>query len=155
MRNDDDGLMWSTEGWFFTPAGRRYASLVVGHRPLREACLASRREKPVKWVTMIGPCSRMSPAAMFHHRFSLVRLDKSIPICHTHRVENLIKTEESMALDAHVTELSDKHRALEKQIENEMARPSADDIEISKLKREKLRIKDELERLKAEVSQVA
>ncbi len=92
---------------------------------------------------------------MFHHRFSLVRLDKSILICHTHRVENLIKTEESMALDAHVTELSDKHRALEKQIENEMARPSADDIEISKLKREKLRIKDELERLKAEVSQVA
>lgn len=60
-----------------------------------------------------------------------------------------------MALDAHVTELSDKHRALEKQIENEMARPSADDIEISKLKREKLRIKDEIERLKAEVSQVA
>jgi len=60
-----------------------------------------------------------------------------------------------MALDAHVTELSDKHRVLEKQIETEMARPSADDIEISKLKREKLRIKDELERLKAEGSKVA
>ncbi len=60
-----------------------------------------------------------------------------------------------MALDAHVTELTDKHRALKKQIENEMARPSADDIEISKLKREKLRIKDEIERLKAEESEVA
>ncbi len=60
-----------------------------------------------------------------------------------------------MALDAHVNELSDKHRVLEKQIETEMARPSADDIEISKLKREKLRIKDELERLKAEGSKVA
>ena len=60
-----------------------------------------------------------------------------------------------MALDAHVTELSEKHRVLEKQIENEMARPSADDIEISRLKREKLRIKDELQRLKAEESQVA
>ena len=60
-----------------------------------------------------------------------------------------------MALDAHVTELSDKHRALEKQIENEIARPSADDIEISKLKREKLRIKDEIERLKAQESKVA
>ncbi len=60
-----------------------------------------------------------------------------------------------MALDAHVNELSDKHRVLEKQIETEMARPSADDIEISKLKREKLRIKDELERLKAEGSTVA
>ncbi len=60
-----------------------------------------------------------------------------------------------MALDAHVNELSNKHRVLEKQIETEMARPSADDIEISKLKREKLRIKDELERLKAEGSKVA
>ena len=60
-----------------------------------------------------------------------------------------------MALDAHVNELSDKHRVLEKQIETEMARPSADDIEISKLKREKLRIKDELERLKAEENKVA
>jgi hypothetical protein len=55
-----------------------------------------------------------------------------------------------MALDAHVTELSDKHRALEKKIENEMARPSADSLMIAQLKREKLRIKDELERLKAE-----
>lgn len=54
-----------------------------------------------------------------------------------------------MALDAHVAELSDKHRALEKKIESEMARPSADDLEIAALKKEKLRIKDELERLKA------
>ncbi len=60
-----------------------------------------------------------------------------------------------MALDAHVTELSDKHRVLEKQIKSEMARPSADDIEISKLKREKLRIKDELERLKAQESRLS
>jgi hypothetical protein len=97
----------------------------------------------------------MDLGARVHHRFSLGRLDKSPPICHTHGVENLIETEESMALDAHVNELSDKHRVLEKQIETEMARPSADDIEISKLKREKLRIKDELERLKAEGSKVA
>lgn len=55
-----------------------------------------------------------------------------------------------MALDAHVTELSDKHRALEKKIENEMARPSADSLMIAQLKREKLLIKDKLERLKTE-----
>ena len=92
---------------------------------------------------------------MYRHRFSLGRLDKPIPICHNRGVEILVKTEESMTLDAHVTELSDKHRALEIQIENEIASPSGDDIEISKLKREKLRIKDELERLKAEESKVA
>jgi len=60
-----------------------------------------------------------------------------------------------MTLDAHATELSEKHRVLEKQIENEMARPSADNLSLSRLKREKLRIKDELERLKAEESRLA
>jgi hypothetical protein len=63
-------------------------------------------------------------------------------------------TEEQMALDAHVNELSDKHSALEKQIENEMARPSADGLKLSRLKREKLQIKDEIERL-TQVSHVA
>jgi len=53
-----------------------------------------------------------------------------------------------MALDAHVSELSDKHRALEKQIEHELARPSSDDLTVAQLKREKLRIKDELMRLR-------
>ncbi len=59
-----------------------------------------------------------------------------------------------MTLDAHVNELSEKHRALEKQIENEMARPSADALKLSKLKREKLQIKDEIEKL-THVSNVA
>ena len=60
-----------------------------------------------------------------------------------------------MALDAHVTELSKKHRALELEIETEMARPSVDNLKITRLKREKLQIKDELERLRAEEARVA
>ncbi len=60
-----------------------------------------------------------------------------------------------MALDAHLDELSEKHRALEKRIENEMARPQADSLLISKLKREKLQIKDEIARLQEARSQVA
>lgn len=60
-----------------------------------------------------------------------------------------------MALEAHVSELTDKHRALEQKIETELARPSSDSIVISELKREKLRIKDELERLKAEEAEDA
>lgn len=60
-----------------------------------------------------------------------------------------------MALDADVTELSEKHRALETKIETEMARPSVDNLKITRLKREKLQIKDELERLKAKEAQVA
>lgn len=60
-----------------------------------------------------------------------------------------------MALDAHLAELSEKHRTLEKKIEEEMARPSADTIKINTWKREKLRLKDEMERLKHGMSDVA
>jgi hypothetical protein len=53
-----------------------------------------------------------------------------------------------MALDAHLVELSEKHRALDRKIEEELARPTADDLVIADLKRQKLRLKDEIERLK-------
>lgn len=62
--------------------------------------------------------------------------------------------EEQMALDAHVNELNGKHSALKKLIESEMARASTDSLQVSELKREKLRIKDEIEKFKL-VSQVA
>jgi hypothetical protein len=52
-----------------------------------------------------------------------------------------------MALASHLAELSEKHRSLERQIEEELARPSVDDLEISKLKKEKLRIKDQITKL--------
>ena len=57
-----------------------------------------------------------------------------------------------MALDAHLVELSEKHRALDRKIEEEMARPISDDLMIAELKRQKLRLKDEIERLKQEAS---
>jgi hypothetical protein len=57
-----------------------------------------------------------------------------------------------MALDAHLVELSEKHRALDRKIEEEMARPISDDLMIAELKRQKLRLKDEIERLKHEMS---
>ena len=33
-----------------------------------------------------------------------------------------------MALDAHLVELSEKHRQLDRKIEEEMSRPTADDL---------------------------
>jgi hypothetical protein len=57
-----------------------------------------------------------------------------------------------MALDAHIAELSEKHRALDRKIEEELARPTADDLKIAEMKRQKLRLKDEIERIKSEVS---
>ena len=55
-----------------------------------------------------------------------------------------------MALDAHLTELSEKHRALDRKIEEEMARPSVDALRVAELKRQKLRLKDEMARLQSQ-----
>jgi hypothetical protein len=57
-----------------------------------------------------------------------------------------------MALDAHLVELSEKHRALDRKIEEEEARLTADPLKIKEWKRQKLRLKDEMERLKHELS---
>jgi len=57
--------------------------------------------------------------------------------------------EGKMALASHLAELSEKHRSLERQIEEELARPGADDLRISKLKKEKLRIKDQMSKLQS------
>jgi hypothetical protein len=54
-----------------------------------------------------------------------------------------------MAIASHLAELSEKHRLLERRIEEEVARPAADDVTIRRMKREKLKLKDEIERLRA------
>ena len=57
-----------------------------------------------------------------------------------------------MALDAHLVELSERHRSLDRKIEEELSRPAADTLKIAEWKRLKLRLKDEIERLNHEVS---
>lgn len=56
-----------------------------------------------------------------------------------------------MALQGHVQELSEKHKKLEDLIESEMAHPDWDETRVAALKKEKLRIKDELERLRSSI----
>ncbi len=55
-----------------------------------------------------------------------------------------------MSLQAHISELEAKHKALKEEIEEELAHPSSDDLHIAELKRQKLRLKDEIARLRAE-----
>jgi hypothetical protein len=55
-----------------------------------------------------------------------------------------------MAVDAHIEELSGKHRALDKLIQDESAKPSSDDIKIAELKRQKLLLKDRMMRLRSQ-----
>jgi hypothetical protein len=55
-----------------------------------------------------------------------------------------------MALSAHLQELSERHRQLERRIEEAVARPGSDDLEIRRMKQEKLKLKDEITRLQSE-----
>jgi len=53
-----------------------------------------------------------------------------------------------MALEAHVEELSTKHRNLDAMIQEEEAKPSSDSLRIAELKRQKLILKDRMARLR-------
>ncbi|MDB5469975.1 MAG: hypothetical protein JWR84_1535 [Caulobacter sp.] len=54
-----------------------------------------------------------------------------------------------MALEARLRELDLRHRKLDRTIEEELTHPASDDIRIAELKRQKLRLKEEIEGLKA------
>ena len=53
-----------------------------------------------------------------------------------------------MPLQSHVTELERKHQAIEREIQDALAHPATDDLKVAALKRKKLRLKDEINRLK-------
>lgn len=53
-----------------------------------------------------------------------------------------------MGLESHLQELTDKHHKLDELIHDEMLRPHPDDLMISELKKKKLRLKEEIERLR-------
>jgi len=57
-----------------------------------------------------------------------------------------------MAIQAHLAELERKHDVLEKQLHDALNHPSTDDIAILELKRKKLQVKDEIERLRSVVT---
>jgi len=54
-----------------------------------------------------------------------------------------------MALQGHINHLSNQHRKIQDSIELEMASPDWNEMRVAGLKKQKLRIKDELERLLA------
>lgn len=54
-----------------------------------------------------------------------------------------------MNVDAHLEALRQKHGEIERQLHEALTHPSIDDADIHDLKRRKLHLKDEIERLKA------
>ena len=55
-----------------------------------------------------------------------------------------------MSLESHLTELVRRHQAIEETIAAEEAHPSSNDLKVHELKRKKLLLKDEIEKLKHE-----
>jgi hypothetical protein len=54
-----------------------------------------------------------------------------------------------MAIEARIRELGARHGELERAIQDEMSRPAADTLRLVELKRRKLRLKEQMETLKA------
>ncbi|MGA7971240.1 MAG: DUF465 domain-containing protein [Pseudolabrys sp.] len=57
-----------------------------------------------------------------------------------------------MSMQSHLVELEKKHQALEDEITDCLMHPATDDLRIVELKRRKLLVKDEIERLRQDVS---
>lgn len=57
------------------------------------------------------------------------------------------KRSTTMSLSSHLKELRNKHDTLSQEVEQAQRSPAFDDIQITALKRQKLKIKEEIERL--------
>jgi len=53
-----------------------------------------------------------------------------------------------MSMQSHLAELEKKHQALDDEITECLTHPAVDDLRIVELKRKKLQVKDEIERLR-------
>ncbi|EEH13203.1 Hypothetical protein, conserved [Brucella abortus str. 2308 A] len=63
-----------------------------------------------------------------------------------------IKGDLMMAIESHLATLEKKHGALEEEISEAMASPAMDDLHIASLKRKKLVLKEQIEKLKSQVT---
>lgn len=57
-----------------------------------------------------------------------------------------------MSIESHLAELQRRHAALEAEIRDALAHPSVDSLEVAELKRRKLLLKDEINRLRTGVT---
>ncbi|MCP5432776.1 MAG: DUF465 domain-containing protein [Alphaproteobacteria bacterium] len=52
-----------------------------------------------------------------------------------------------MTVQSHIAELSERHRRLEIDLHDHLQRPQTDSLTLTEIKRKKLRLKEEIERL--------
>jgi hypothetical protein len=57
-----------------------------------------------------------------------------------------------MSIQTHLAELERRHQSLEEELNEALAHPSSDAMQIAELKRRKLQVKDEIARLQQDAS---
>ncbi|MEM5583019.1 MULTISPECIES: DUF465 domain-containing protein [unclassified Roseibium] len=57
-----------------------------------------------------------------------------------------------MSMQSHLSELERRHAEMERRIEDALLHPSTDSLELANMKRKKLKIKDEIERIRQDVT---
>ncbi len=55
-----------------------------------------------------------------------------------------------MSIENHLRELTSRHRKIDEVLQEEQRRPSSDSLRMTKLKREKLKLKEEIQSLESE-----
>jgi hypothetical protein len=55
-----------------------------------------------------------------------------------------------MSRETHLAALSQRHQALDKEIERELMHPAKDELRLSEMKRRKLQLKDEIAKLQSD-----
>ena len=55
-----------------------------------------------------------------------------------------------MSLENHLQELTTRHRKLDEVLQEEQRRPSADTLKLTRIKREKLKLKEEIKSLQTQ-----
>jgi hypothetical protein len=64
-------------------------------------------------------------------------------------LQAFISTEaQNMAIEARIRELGTRHKNLDRAIDDELHRPAADTVRLRELKRQKLKLKEEMEHLR-------
>jgi hypothetical protein len=56
-----------------------------------------------------------------------------------------------MAMEARIRELGSRHQSLEQAIQEELRHPAHDELKLKELKRQKLKLKEELEALRGNI----
>jgi hypothetical protein len=58
-----------------------------------------------------------------------------------------------MSMQSHLAELERRHKSIESEIEKELLHPASDEAHLHELKKKKLRLKDEIAKLKSQASE--